>query len=486
MLNLFFTILKKHHSFNQIRQLHCKVVSRPQTIYALSTSPGKAGVAVVRISGNNAKEAINKMTKRPELISEARKAYMKRIRHPLSGEVLDRGLVLWFPKPNSFTGEDSVELQIHGGNAVVKSVLDALHELEDFRMAEQGEFARRAFDNDKLDLTELEGLADLLNAETEVQRILALRQAEGGLRKPYENWRSKIIKCMATTEAVIDFGEDENIEEGVMNGVVEDVIELRNLIQSHLNDSHVGEIVRNGIHVAIAGPPNAGKSTLLNLLAKREAAIVSDIPGTTRDIVEVKLNLGGYPVIVSDTAGLRESSDLVEIEGIKRARSRISSSDIKICLLSLGGGFTLDPIVKDVIDSETYVILNKEDAISDGEKLVDIIERVKKETKAKKVWSISCATGQGVDIFLKQIVDILKAKFDSSIGNPILITQARHREHLEDCLSSLNTFLSMPDEDIVLSAEELRQAANALGRITGRVDVEDVLDVLFGQFCIGK
>ncbi|KAI9331905.1 tRNA modification GTPase TrmE [Pilaira anomala] len=343
-------------------------------------------------------------------VTEPRKAYFRRIRHPFSGQVLDRALVLWFPGPHSFTGEDSVELQIHGGNAVVKSVLDALHELKDFRMAEQGEFARRAFDNDKLDLTELEGLADLLNAETEVQRQLALRQAEGGLRIPYESWREKIIKCMATTEAVIDFGEDENIEEGVMEQVVTDVIELRNLIAGHLNDSHVGEIVRNGIQVAIVGPPNAGKSTLLNRLAKREAAIVSDIPGTTRDVVEVKLNLGGYPVIVCDTAGLRESTDLIEIEGIKRAKTRVQSSDIKICLLSLDKGATIDPIVKDVIDNETYVILNKEDALKDGSSLENLITEIQNETGAKKVWTMSCMTGQGVDKFLIQMIDILKKK----------------------------------------------------------------------------
>lgn len=285
----------------------------------------------------------------------------------------------------------------------------------------------RAFDNDKLDLTELEGLADLLNAETEVQRRLALRQAEGGLRVPYENWREKIVKCMATTEAVIDFGEDENIEEGVMDQVVIDVIELRNLIAAHLNDSHVGEIVRNGIQVAIVGPPNAGKSTLLNRLAKREAAIVSDIPGTTRDVVEVKLNLGGYPVVVCDTAGLRESTDLIEMEGIKRAKSRyvvykriyrlninlyyrILSSDIKICLLSLDGGAIVEPIVKDVIDKDTYVILNKEDAVNNSNDIADIVKKIEKETGAKKVWTMSCTTGLGVDKFLIQMIDILKAK----------------------------------------------------------------------------
>ncbi|KAL7316206.1 mitochondrial splicing system protein, variant 2 [Mucor circinelloides] len=348
----------------------------------------------------------------------------------------------------------------------------------------------RAFDNDKLDLTELEGLADLLNAETEMQHRLALRQAEGGLRKPYEHWREQIIKCMATTEAVIDFGEDENIEDGVLDQVIKDVEQLYVSISSHLDDSHVGEIVRNGIQVAIVGPPNAGKSTLLNRLAKREAAIVSNIPGTTRDVVEVKLDLGGYPVVVCDTAGLRESTDLVEIEGIKRAKARIDTADIKICLLSLEGTTatslsTLDPLVRSVIDKDTYLVLNKAD-VYNNDNLTQLVTKIQNETGAKKVWTMSCSTGKGVDVFLKQMIDILKSKFDSSIANPVLITQARHREHLKHCVSHLEAFLNMPEEDIVLSAEELRQAANALGRITGRIDVENVLDVLFGQFCIGK
>ncbi|KAF7722632.1 tRNA modification GTPase gtpbp3, mitochondrial [Apophysomyces ossiformis] len=460
-----------------------------QTIYALSTSPGKAGVAVIRISGDHAQEVVRRMT--GLRTAEARKAYFRRIKHPITGEVLDRGLLLWFPGPHSFTGEHTVELHIHGGNAVVKSVLDALKCIDNFRMAEQGEFARRAFYNDKLDLTELEGLADLLNAETEVQRRLALRQAEGGLRVPYEKWREQIISCMAHTEAVIDFGEDEQIEDGVLEQVAKGILELRDSIRHHLDDSHVGEIIRSGIQVAIVGPPNAGKSTLLNRLAKREAAIVSDIPGTTRDVVEVTLNLGGYPIVVSDTAGLRESEDVIEMEGVKRAKSRLQTSDIKICLLSLGqlhfepDGVRIGKIVRDVIDEDTFVILNKQDMIEgvDTSELVNTIQRL---TSARKVWSMSCKTGQGVDSFLQEMVGILKARFDASIASPVLITQARHRQHLEDCVASLDAYLEMPMEDVVLSAEELRQAANALGRITGRVDVEDVLDVLFGQFCIGK
>ncbi|KAI8376163.1 uncharacterized protein BYT42DRAFT_498580 [Radiomyces spectabilis] len=461
------------------------------TIYALSTSPGKAGVAVIRVSGSRAKEAIHRLTKSKAAASEPRKAHFCRIRHPVSRQSLDRGLVLWFPGPHSFTGEDIVEFQVHGGPAVVRSVLDALQTLQGYRMAEQGEFAKRAFDNDKLDLTELEGLADLLNAETEVQRKLALRQAEGGLRIPYERWREQIIHSMAQTEAVIDFGEDEQIDEGVLDQVHENITQLRDAMESHLQDNRVGEIVRNGVQVAIIGPPNAGKSTLLNRLAKREAAIVSDTPGTTRDIVEVNLNLGGYPVVVSDTAGLRQSDDVIEMEGVRRAKARLQTSDIKICLLSYSQLLSrdqelrLDPILRDILDQDTYLILNKEDISKD----VDAkrwVDKVQRETGVRKVWSMSCKTDHGVDVFLQDMIDLLKEKFDDYINSPVLITQVRHRHHLQECIASLNNYLSLSTDDVVLSAEELRQAANALGRITGRVDVEDVLDALFSQFCIGK
>ncbi|CAO3613134.1 unnamed protein product [Cunninghamella echinulata] len=433
-----------------------------------------------------------------------RHAYFKRIYHPSMDLVLDHGLVLYFNAPHSFTGEDIIELHIHGGNAVIQGILNGLSELPSFRLAEQGEFARRAFDNDKLDLTELEGLADLLNAETEMQRRIALRQAEGGLRIHFEKWRQSIIQSMSLTEAVIDFGEDENIEDGILNDVVTNIRELRQTICDHLNDNHAGEIIRNGIHIAIVGPPNAGKSSFLNRLIKREAAIVSDIPGTTRDIVEVTMNLGGYPVIISDTAGLRESEDKIEMEGVKRAKAKVESSDIKLCLLSgldlvhnknnahqkqQDASFPfleLDPIIKQVIDQDTFVILNKQDMFHDLISPSYLAQRVQAATNAKKVWAISCKTGQDLDVFLKDMVQVLKSKFDKTMANPILITQARHRQHLENCLENLDAFLDMPIEDIVLGAEELRQAANSLGRVTGKIDVEDVLDALFGQFCIGK
>ncbi|RHZ83004.1 hypothetical protein Glove_101g25 [Diversispora epigaea] len=291
------------------------------TIFALSTAQGKAGIAIIRISGPNASQALREMVSLKKNFPIPRKATGRLIVHPITGEMLDHGLVLWFPGPNSYTGEDIAEFHIHGGTSVVRGVLDALGSIEGFRHAECGEFTHRAFDNDKLDLTEVEGIADLLNAETEAQRRLALRQAQGGLKHLYDTWRQQLIENMAFVEAVIDFGEDENIEDGVLNQVNERIKHLVSIIQNHMNDNRRGEILRDGIHVTIMGPPNVGKSSFLNYLAQRQAAIVSPIPGTTRDIIEISLNIGGYPIIIGDTAGLRKSDDIIEMEGITRAKN---------------------------------------------------------------------------------------------------------------------------------------------------------------------
>ncbi|KAI8575977.1 hypothetical protein K450DRAFT_180015 [Umbelopsis ramanniana AG] len=461
----------------------------PDTIFALSTAPGKAGVAVIRISGKNAEEvstgtpiAVLKMTHMKKLPAP-RQAVLKKIYHPSSKELLDKGIVLWFPGPQSYTGEDTAEFHIHGGNAVTRSVLDALGSITQYRIADRGEFSRRAFDNDKLDLTELEGLADLLNAETEMQRKLALRQAEGSLRQQYDGWREQLIKCMALTEAVIDFGEDENIEDGVLNDVLVIVERLRESIKAHLNDNRIGEILRDGIHITISGPPNAGKSSFLNTLARREAAIVSDIPGTTRDVVEVSLNLGGYPVVLSDTAGLRESSDLIEMEGVKRAMAKISTSDMHICLLPLPEIESFErlhghKILNESITPDTILIINKSDA-SNTISSKETIERLTKTLGVRHTWLISCKTGEGIDQALESLIDF-------ATSSSALITQARHRFNLSACLAALDMVADYATSDIVLAAEELRQAASAIGRITGKVDVEQVLDMLFSEFCIGK
>ncbi|RUS15961.1 tRNA modification GTPase GTPBP3, mitochondrial-like protein [Endogone sp. FLAS-F59071] len=514
--------------------------SHKDTIFALSSAPGKAGVAIIRISGPRSSQVITKMARAKEggtHLPNPRYAVFRRILHPISGDLLDRGLILWFPGPTSFTGEDVVELHVHGGNAVVRGVLDALGSIDStFRLAERGEFSRRAFDNDKLDLTSIEGLADLLNAETEAQRKQALRQAEGGLKHLYESWRTQLIKNMALLEAIIDFGEDEGIEDGIIEKVITSIRSLSISIRTHMDDNRRGEILREGIHVTILGPPNAGKSSFLNRLgvsiifclfyesfamnealylhasfflsfflsasAQRQAAIVSPIPGTTRDIIEVALNVAGYPVVVGDTAGLRSSEDMVEMEGIRRAKDRIDSADLKICILSLPellstNTHSLDSAIRDFLDPDTLLIFNKSDLVptnsSKNDKDTDLIQRALVVTDQlhvpRQAWALSCETGVGFDQFLGDFVGILRNRFDTSttaVSSGSLITQARHRAHLKDCVTALDAFLANPQADVVLAAEELRQAAGALGRITGRVDVEEVLEVVFREFCIGK
>ncbi|CAG8474864.1 5374_t:CDS:10 [Acaulospora morrowiae] len=479
---------KNYEPFNGKTRHYSRSTQLQDTIYALSTAQGKAGVAIIRISGSKASQAVTKMA--PKLLPIPRKATGRIIVHPITGEVLDHGLVLWFPGPSSYTGEDVVEFQIHGGTSVIRGVLDALGNIDGFRHAEQGEFTRRAFDNEKLDLTEIEGLADLLNAETEAQRRQALRQAQGGLRNLYDNWRQQLIENMALVEAVIDFGEDENIEEGVLEQVRERIKNLTSMMYDHTNDNRRGEIMRDGIHVTILGPPNVGKSSFLNCLA----AIVSPIPGTTRDVIEIFLNLGGYPIVVGDTAGLRKSDDIIEIEGMTRAKNRILSSDIKICILSsvdvlnaLNSKINIlreiDPLVFHSVDEETFLILNKSDLLNKNE-LSYLREIFTKIIPTNYIFCLSCITGDGVKEFLETFVNLLRQKYDSCTSHVALITQARHRKHLDDCMQGLQNFLVQ--NDLVLAAEELRHATNALGKITGRVSVDEILNVIFQQFCIGK
>ncbi|KAG0074301.1 tRNA modification GTPase gtpbp3, mitochondrial [Podila epicladia] len=472
------------------------------TIFALSTHPGKAGIAVIRVSGPQARSVLRKMTSSSSAFPKPRTAVTRRLLCPLTNELLDKGMAIWFPGPRSFTGEDSVEFHCHGGKAVVDGVLRAIGDAgEHIRLAEPGEFARRAFENDKLDLTEVEGLADLLNAETEAQRRLALRQADGGLKNLYDNWRTQLIQSMALVEALIDFGEDENIEDDVYDNVVSKIQSLHSEIKSHMDDDRRGEILRDGIHVTILGPPNAGKSSFLNYITKRQAAIVSPIPGTTRDVVEVSLDIGGYPVLIGDTAGLRRSEDEIEMQGVQRAHQRISLADINIAILpitdfSIYGQeeSSVDEMVLQAIreNPNTMVLINKMDLSHGDVKAAQEMIRsslwpdsVGSDDGSKyRVWAISCQTGEGIGTFLKDFIHVLKDRFESTLTSSTSITQYRHRVHLENCLHSLDVFLRI--DHVVLGAEELRHAATDLGRITGRVDVEEVLDVVFREFCIGK
>jgi tRNA modification GTPase len=449
-----------------------------QTIYALSSAPGRAGVAVIRLSGPQAADALETLV--GGNLPRPRAASLRKLRDE-SGALLDEGMVLWFPAPHSFTGEDVVELQVHGGRAVLGAIFAALAKLPGLRLAEPGEFSRRAFEHGKLDLTAAEGLGDLINAETEAQRRQALRQMQGALGQLYEGWRNQLVRALAHLEADIDF-PDEDLPEGVAAEVKPQIARLREEIAAHLNDRQRGERLRDGLMVAIVGAPNVGKSSLLNAVAKREAAIVSDIPGTTRDVIEVHLDLGGYPVVLADTAGLRESADAIESEGVARALKRAESADLKIVVLDA----TRKTVPKDteaLIDGDAIVVANKADA-------TDVLPEMMNggwEINGRSVLPISVRTNTGMGALL----DLLEQEVVERIGltGSATLTRARHREALTDCIAALDRFLRGSERhntSAELAAEDVRLAARALGRITGRIDVEDLLDVIFRDFCIGK
>lgn len=439
------------------------------TIFALASASGRGGVAVFRVSGKAAKTAVSKLCQ-PSDVSRVREASLRKVHDPKTNEAIDQALVLFFESPNSFTGEDVVEFHTHGGRAIAHAVTEALSALPGFRMAEPGEFTRRAFENGKLDLTEAEAIADLVDAETEAQRRQALRQFEGALGTLYENWRARLIKALAYFEASIDFA-DEDLPQDVAERQMDDVRKLTEDIAAHLDDKHRGERLRDGFSIAILGPPNAGKSSLLNALARRDAAIVSSTAGTTRDVIEVHLDLGGYPVVIADTAGLRESKDAIENEGIKRALQRAEKAELKLLVFDGEVWPKLDEAVIKLADDSAIVVVNKADVmksqVAGGHPLPLFL---------------SAKTGKGVAELLERLIKEIDMRF-SDAGAPPL-TRARHRAALEECLGHLKRALAAKESE--LRAEDLRLAVRALGRITGRVDVEDLLDIIFRDFCIGK
>uniref|UniRef100_A0A672FAQ6 5-taurinomethyluridine-[tRNA] synthase subunit GTPB3, mitochondrial n=1 Tax=Salarias fasciatus TaxID=181472 RepID=A0A672FAQ6_SALFA len=469
------------------------------TIFALSSGHGRCGVAVVRISGPAAATALRSMAGLTCHLPPPRTALLRRITDPHSKEVLDRGLVLWFPAPHSFTGEDSVEFHIHGGTAVITAVLQALGSVSGMRPAEAGEFTRRAFQAGKLDLTEVEGLGDLIHAETEAQRRQALRQMSGDLGRLYQDWSRRLKRCLAHVEAFIDFSEDELIEDGVLNRADLSVQELQAEMLQHLKDERRGERLRSGIQVVIAGDTNAGKSSLLNTLCQRPAAIVSPIAGTTRDVVETALDIGGFPVLLSDTAGLRDSRDVVEREGVRRARERVEQADLTLVVVDCahlpldGGGAvaSLQGHLRSVLPSQQHpdtgclLVLNKVDLLSETQRW-KLKEELSGVYGLPPVCPISCQTHQG----LKDFLTVLHSRVQTLCGDPLsggpTLTQARHRAHLQQCVASLAQYQRYRDCDLALAAEGVRLALTSLGRITGRVGAEEILDIIFKDFCIGK
>jgi tRNA modification GTPase len=453
--------------------------TRP-TIFALSSGRPPAAIAVVRLCGPQAGTALKKVIGR---VPPARQATLVRVREPVSGEVIDEALALWFPAPRSETGEDMAELQLHGGHAVIAAVLDALGAVEGCRLAEPGEFTRRAFDNGRLDLTEVEGLADLIAAETPAQRRQAFRQLKGLIGDSAETWRRQIIEALALVEARIDFADEGDVPEDLAGPALYAAQQLCDEIAAKLADGGRAERLRDGLVVAIAGPPNAGKSTLLNRLARREAAIVSPHPGTTRDVIEVHLDLDGYPVTLLDTAGIRESADPVEQEGVRRARARAAAADLVLWVTdaSVAGGVVGDD-GKSLFSSVAWVLQNKVDLIVDK---LCISSESTSTNVAGTTFSISATTGAGLDALLAALSAYVRDFFFATEST--VVTRARHRRALEETVWALDRAIALGasgSEELI--AEELRSAATTLGRLTGRVDVEDILDVIFRDFCIGK
>ncbi|WP_183857601.1 tRNA uridine-5-carboxymethylaminomethyl(34) synthesis GTPase MnmE [Prosthecomicrobium pneumaticum] len=443
------------------------------TIFALSSGAPPAGVAVIRVSGEGVRFGLETII---GPLPPPRRAALRPIRDPRTGELLDAGLVLFFPGPHSFTGEDVAELQIHGGRAVVAAVLDTLGGLPGFAPAEAGAFTRRAFENGRLDLTEVEGLADLVQAETAWQRRLARAQAGGALRSLYDGWRSRLIRARALIEAELDFPDEEDVPGSVSERVWADIAVLSTEVEVHLARAEWGERARSGFEIVLLGPPNAGKSSLLNALAGRDVAIVTDEPGTTRDLIEVRLDLAGYPVTLVDTAGLRQATGRVEEEGIRRALARGARADLLL---------RLDPADEMVQprSAPDGVAPEGPPALRIASK-ADVIDSDSKHfLREAGSMPVSSTTGEGLDDLIRAIgraLGVAEPPPDLALPN-----RARHRAGLLALSESLQA-ARKSGLALELRAEELRRAGDALGRLTGRIDVEDMLDVIFREFCIGK
>ncbi|PCI03152.1 MAG: tRNA uridine-5-carboxymethylaminomethyl(34) synthesis GTPase MnmE [Hyphomicrobiales bacterium] len=431
------------------------------TIFALSSGQLPSGIAVIRISGSRCRFVIETMAGK---LPSPRKASLCEIVSFEDKQVLDQGLVLWFPGPKSFTGEDCAELQIHGGRAVVAAVLRSLGSIDGLRMADAGEFSRRAFENGRLDLTELEGLSDLIAAQSEAQRKQAYFQSRGELRQLLEDWRHRLIHMRALVEADFDFSDEEDVPGSVADGVWDKAQELRDEIATHLNDGRIGEIVRDGFRIVLMGLPNSGKSSLLNALSKRDVAIVTEIAGTTRDLIEVELDIAGYLVVVCDTAGIRDSGDFIEQEGVRRAKEAGDQADMIIWLWEAGA----EDGAPETNLGNQIVIRSKDD---DGSLKTDLM-------------TISTKSGYGME----SLISLIARQLETLVSNADqrLVTRERHRSALVDSVTELTIAIEDKTGPNDLRVEYLRKASDDVGRIVGRVDVEDLLDVIFAEFCVGK
>ena len=442
------------------------------TIYALSSGPGTAGIAVIRVSGKNTAQVIKKLTR--SQLPKPRVATLKKFNKNGGKELIDEGVILWFPAPNSYTGEDLAEFHVHGSRAVIKAIQSSIAKIKNCRLAEPGEFTKRAFQNGRINLLKAESIADLISAETEIQRKQALKIMSGKSSDKFNSWREKLLKILSHVEAKIDFPE-EDLPKNIIKQIQKTSNRILNEIKKTLNDQKVGERIREGFKIAIVGPPNSGKSSLLNYLSKRDAAIVSETAGTTRDIIETHLNLDGYPVIVSDTAGIRNSKNEIEKKGIKIALKRAQDADLKLVIIT-AQNVDFTSVLKELLIKNAILVVNKSDLIKKKlnikfKKYEHVIISIKKESNLHKL--------------ITKIKSKLKNKFTTN--EDILITRERHRQNLINCVQHLEKFHEKKTtRDFDKAAEDLRLATRHLGMIVGKVDVEELLGSIFNDFCIGK
>ena len=442
------------------------------TIYALSSGPGLSGIAVIRISGPDTKKVLQNMTYLK--LPEAKVATLRKFKNPETNDLIDEGILLWFPSPESYTGEDMAEFHVHGSKAVVEAMHSSLSKINGCRLAEPGEFTKIAFQNGKINLLKAESISDLISSETEIQRRQAIKIMTGKSSDKFNSLRQKLLKILSNVEAKIDFPEDD-LPDDILNNILLDAKNVRQEIEKILNDHKVGEKIREGFKIAIVGPTNVGKSSLLNYLSKRDVAIVSEVAGTTRDVIETYLNLDGYPVIISDTAGIRDSIDEIEKKGIKLALEKAENADLNIIVLE-PKSVNLSHFLNGIAYKNAIVVINKTDL---G------IDKLNNEFKKYNPIQISIKEEKNLDKLLNLIKENLKNKFISS--EEIFITRQRHRMNLEECVTCLKNFEEKnTKEDFDKAAEDLRLATRYLGMIVGKVDVEEILGSIFNDFCIGK
>jgi tRNA modification GTPase len=442
------------------------------TIYALSSGPGISGIAVIRISGKETSKAIELITGKP--VPNPRVATLRKINKINTSELIDEGIILWFPGPESYTGEDMAEIQVHGSKAVIDALHTSISSIENCRLAEPGEFTKLAFQNGKINLLKAESIADLISSETEIQRQQAIKIMNGKSADQFNFLREKLLKILSHVEAKIDF-PDEDLPKDILEEIKKSSDDVLINIEKILNDQKVGERIREGFKIAILGPTNAGKSSLLNHLSNRDVAIVSEIAGTTRDVIETHLNIDGYPVIVSDTAGIRESKNEIEKKGIKLSLNRAEEADLKLIVVD-AKNLNFTDVLKGLLDQNAILVINKSDLLKG-----DINPEIKKLNHVL----ISIKENLNIDELILKIKNNLKNKFITN--DDILITRERHRQHLEQCLKHLKNFNKKNEvEDFDKAAEDLRLATRHLGMIVGKVDVEEILGSIFNDFCIGK